>query len=100
MSAPAPSYLRADGDGVALDLAVQPRASRTGFGHILGDRRKLAVAAPPVDGAANAAVVAYLAKFFGVAKSAVHVVRGQTGRFKTVTVAGLPLAEARRRLGP
>jgi uncharacterized protein (TIGR00251 family) len=96
---PEPTYVRANGDGVRLDLVVQPRASRTGFGDMLGERRKLAVAAPPVDGEANAAIVKFLAKFFGVAKSAVQIVQGQTGRFKTVEISGLPLAEARQRLG-
>lgn len=94
-----PTYLRDSGEGVRLDLVAQPRASRTAFGPLLGERRKLAVAAPPVDGEANAAIVKFLAKFFGVAKSAVRIVQGETGRTKTVAIAGITLAEARRRLG-
>jgi len=96
---PEPAYVRASGEGVRLDLVVQPRAGRTAFGGTLGERRKLAVAAPPVDGEANAAIVKFLAKFFGVAKSAVQILQGETGRIKTVAVAGITLAEARRRLG-
>lgn len=94
-----PSYVQASGNGIRLALAVQPRASRTGFGDRLGDRRKLAITAPPVDGEANAAIVKFLAKFFGVAKSAVHIVLGETGKLKTVAIDGISLAEAQRRLG-
>jgi uncharacterized protein (TIGR00251 family) len=92
------SYLRAMSDGVRLALSIQPRASRTGFGETLGDRRKLAVTAPPVDGKANAAIVRFLAKFFGVPKSAVEIVQGETGKLKTVQIRGIALAEAKRRL--
>lgn len=94
-----PSYLQGTSAGVRLALAVQPRASRTGFGDCLGERRKLAITAPPVDGEANAAIVKFLAKFFGVAKSAVHIVLGETGKLKTVAIDGIALAEARRLLG-
>lgn len=92
------SYLQATAEGVTLALSVQPRASRTGFGDVLGERRKLAVSAPPVDGKANAAVVKFLAKFFGVAKSAVHILHGETGKLKTVAIHGVGLAAARGRL--
>jgi uncharacterized protein (TIGR00251 family) len=91
-------YLRGIADGVRLALSIQPRASRTAFGETLGDRRKLAVTAPPVDGKANAAIVKFLAKFFGVSKSAVAIVHGETGRLKTVEIQGVSLADARRRL--
>ena len=92
------SYLRVTAEGVTLALSVQPRASRTGFGEVLGTRRKLAVAAPPVDGKANAAVIKFLAKFFGVAKSAVRILHGETGKVKTVAIRGVGLAAAKDRL--
>jgi len=92
------SYLRATAEGVTLALSVQPRASRTGFGDLLDERRKLAVSAPPVDGKANAAVIKFLAKFFGVAKSAVHILHGETGKLKTVAIRGIGLAAAKERL--
>ena len=92
------SYLRATAEGVTLALRVQPRASRTGFGDVLGDHRKLAVSAPPVDGKANAAVIKFLAKFFGVPKSSVRILHGETGKLKTVAIHGLELAPAMARL--
>jgi uncharacterized protein (TIGR00251 family) len=93
------SYLRAIPGGVRLALSVQPRASRTAFGELLGDRRKLAITAPPVDGKANAAIVKFLAKFFGVAKSSVRIVQGETGKLKTIEILGIAAPDARERLG-
>lgn len=75
--------------GVTVDVLVQPRASRERIGPVVGDRLKVAVTAPPVDGEANAAVVALFAKALGVARSAVEIVQGQTGRRKTVRLAGV-----------
>jgi uncharacterized protein (TIGR00251 family) len=63
------SWLRATADGVALDVLVQPRASRAKLGPIHGDRIKVAVTAPPVDGEANAAVIELVAKALGVARA-------------------------------
>src|SRR5437867_12969872 len=53
-------------DGLIVDVKVVPRASRTAIGPVAGDRLRVAVTAPPVDGAANAAVVQALADAFGV----------------------------------
>ncbi len=74
---------------VTVDIAVKPRSSREGVGPIQGDRLCVAVNAPPVDGKANEAVVRVLAETFGVARSAVTIVRGQTGRKKTLRIAGV-----------
>jgi len=82
---------------VTFDVLVTPRASRERVGPVLEGRLKVAVTAPPVEGEANAAVCALIAKALGVAKSAVTVVRGDTGRRKTVRVVGVG-ADAVRRL--
>lgn len=79
-------------DGVELDLQVVPRASRESLGPVHGDRLKLHVSAPPVDGAANEAVRALLARLLGVPRGQVTISAGLTGRKKTVTVAGDPTA--------
>jgi uncharacterized protein (TIGR00251 family) len=71
-----------------VDVQVVPRASEVRVGPAVGERLRVAVTAPPVDGAANAAVIAALAEAFGVKRSAVTVVRGHTGRRKTVRIAG------------
>jgi uncharacterized protein (TIGR00251 family) len=59
---------------------------------------KVAVAAPPVDGAANAAIVELLAEVLQVPKRAVTIARGESGRAKQVEVRGITLAEALLRL--
>jgi uncharacterized protein len=85
--------------GVTFDVLVQPRASRPGVGPPVGDRLRVAVAAAPVDGKANDAVARALAEAFGVARSAVAIVRGQTSRRKTVRIAGLTAAQVLARVG-
>jgi uncharacterized protein (TIGR00251 family) len=74
--------------GLTIDVLVVPRASRTAVGPLVGDRLRVAVTAPPVDGEANAAVIEALARAFGVRKVAVAIVRGERGRRKTVRVEG------------
>jgi hypothetical protein len=65
---------------------VQPRASRAGLAGVLGDRLKLKVHAPPVEGAANAAVLRWAADAFGVPAGAVEIVSGATARDKTLRI--------------
>jgi uncharacterized protein (TIGR00251 family) len=81
----------ADG-AVTFDVLVQPRASRAKVGPIHDGRLKVAVTAPPVDGEANAAVIALLAKSVGVARGAIEVVAGASSRRKTVRITGVARA--------
>lgn len=83
------------GEDVTFDVLVQPRASRARFGPRHGDRIKLAVTAPPVDGEANAAVIELVAEAFGVARSAVLVIAGAASRRKTLRVRGGTAARLR-----
>ena len=69
-------------------MQVVPRASRDRLGPVHGDRLKVQLTAPPVDGAANDALVALVARALGRPRGDVAIVRGQTGRKKTVRVAG------------
>ena len=85
--------------GVRLTLHVQPKASHTGLAGLHGDAIKVRVAAPPVDGAANAELVRFLAELLGVARAAVEIVSGESGRRKVVTVRGVGLEAARQVLG-
>jgi len=91
--------------GATLTVRLTPRAGRdriVGFEIDGRGRRvlKVAVAAPPVDGAANAALVALLARQLGLPKSAVTLVAGATARLKRLALAGDPehLAAALRAL--
>jgi uncharacterized protein (TIGR00251 family) len=82
-----------DADGaLVVDIVVHPRAPRPRVGPVVGDRLRVAVTAPPVDGKANEAVVRALAEALGVRVGAVEILRGQTGRRKTVRIQGVTLA--------
>jgi uncharacterized protein len=71
-----------------VDVQVVPRASRVAVGPAVGDRLRVAVTAPPVDGAANAALIDALAAAFGVRRGAVSIIRGEAGRRKTIRIEG------------
>lgn len=88
------TLIEPDGDGVRLAVRVTPRARRSAVAGIAEDadgRPALAVrlAAPPVDGAANKALIAFLATVAGVPKSAVTLESGETARRKIVRLAGI-----------
>jgi len=79
--------------GVELSLLVQPRASRT---RVLGEHDgllKVQLAAPPVDGEANAALVEFLAKLLGVPRRQVSLIAGDASRRKRVSVQGVETAQ-------
>ena len=86
-------------DGLEIMIHAQPRASRSEVVGLHGDALKVRLAAPPVDGAANAELIRVMAKVLGVPKSSVEVTHGHSGRSKVVRVAGLAVEDARRRLG-
>lgn len=84
-------------DAVRLTLRVQPRAARSRVIGRQGDAVKVQVAAPPVEGAANAAVIELIASWVGVPRRAVELVHGERGRDKVVAVSATdPPALARR----
>jgi uncharacterized protein (TIGR00251 family) len=83
---------------LTIDVLVQPRAPRPAVGPIVGDRLRVAVAAPPVDGKANQALARALGEALGVAPNAVEVLRGESGRRKTVRIRGATLAALERLL--
>ena len=80
--------IRETGQGVRIALKVLPRSAREGIAGIRDGRLVVRVTAPPVDGAANDAVVAMLAKRLNVPRKDVRVVSGQTSRQKTVEISG------------
>jgi len=82
--------------GVRLAVRVIPRASRSEISGLRDGRLVVRVTAAPVDGAANEAVIALLARTLGVARRALTVVTGETHREKIVVIAGVTEADARR----
>ena len=84
--------------GIRFAIRVQPRASRTEIVGTHGDAVKIRLSAPPVDGAANDALVEFLAEHFAVARRDVTIVSGAQSRSKVVEIAGITAAQARRSL--
>ncbi|HLS47388.1 MAG TPA: DUF167 domain-containing protein [Gemmatimonadales bacterium] len=84
--------------GVRIPVRVQPRASRSEAAGIHGDRVRIRLAAPPVDGAANEELVRFLARALDVPARNVEITAGHSSRSKTVRVAGITAAEAATRL--
>jgi hypothetical protein len=82
-----------------LTIHVQPRASRTEVAGWHGDAVKIRLAAPPVDGAANDALTAFLADRLAVPRSAVSLLGGATSRRKRVRIDGLLLEQVLATLG-
>lgn len=85
-----PAWMRVSAKGAELEVLVQPRASRTKVVGVHDNRLKLALAAPPVDGAANEALVGFVAEALHVPQRQVTLMRGETSRRKTVLVEGVP----------
>jgi hypothetical protein len=79
---------RRDGTDLVLELRVQPRAAASGLAGLHGERLRVRLAAPPVDGRANAALVELLADTFGVPRSRVTIEHGLAGRDKRVRIRG------------
>ena len=94
------AWAREGAGGAVLELVVQPRASRT---RVVGEhdgRLKVQLAAPPVDGEANAALLAFVADALRVKRADVALLAGETGRRKRVRIAGVaPEAAAAALLG-
>jgi hypothetical protein len=86
-------------DGVRFRVKVAPRAAREAIAGEHDGALKVSLTAPPVEGEANQALCALLAKRLGVAKRAVTIVQGQSAKLKTVNVAGVSAAAVQALLG-
>jgi len=94
-----PAFLRAQSDGVLLSVKVQPRASANEIGEALGNELRIKVTAPPVEAAANEALLKVLAQQLHCPRNRVDIVRGHTSRHKTVKLYGLSPEEVLAKLG-
>ena len=94
-----PGFLRVQSDGVLLSVKLQPRASTNEIGDVLGNELRIKVTAPPVDAAANEALVKLLAQQLDCPRNRVELVRGHTSRHKIVKLYGLSPDDVARRLG-
>ncbi len=92
------AFTRETREGTHIMVRVQPRSRRNRIEGVQNDRLKVRLTAPPVEGAANEALIALLAKVLRVPKRDVAIVRGVRGREKVVLVRGLTPAEVEARL--
>ncbi len=81
-----------------LTLHIQPGASKSEVAGVHGDALKIRLAAAPVDGKANAALIGFVADRLGLAKSAIRLKSGQTSRRKVLEVVAAPADTAQRLL--
>jgi uncharacterized protein (TIGR00251 family) len=93
------AWLRVGDGKITLTLHIQPAAKKTEVAGLYGDALKIRLAAPPVDGKANAALISFVAERLALAKSAVILKSGQTSRRKVLEVSAAPADAAQRLLG-
>jgi uncharacterized protein (TIGR00251 family) len=84
--------------GATFSVKVHPRAKKNAITGELGDALKLALTAPPVDGAANEACIKFLAEVLDVPRSSVSIAAGESSRQKVIRVGGLSAAQVGQRL--
>jgi uncharacterized protein len=93
-----PPYLRSDADGVVLSVKVQPRASKNSIESNAGNELRIKVTAPPVDSAANEALVRYLSDTLDIQRNRIEILRGHKSRHKIVKLFGISSVALVKRL--
>ncbi len=85
-------------DGAVLSLRLIPRASKNAIQGEHGDALKIRLCAPPVDGAANAALIEFLSDTLSLPRARIRLLSGKTSRTKRVLLAGMKAGEIRERM--
>jgi uncharacterized protein (TIGR00251 family) len=93
-----PAFLTAQTDGVTLAIKLQPRASKNEISEVSGPELRIKVTAPPVDAAANEALLRLLADTLDCPRGKVDLIRGHTVRHKVIKVFGLTAREVFEKL--
>ena len=91
-------HSESNGEAVLLSLHIQPGAKKTAVVGLHGEALKIRLAAPPVDGKANQALVEFLAASLRVTKSRIDLVSGVSSRTKRIRITGVTAAAVRRSL--
>jgi uncharacterized protein (TIGR00251 family) len=81
-------WYRRNGDVITLTLHIQPGAKRTDVAGLHGDALKIRLAAPPIEGRANEALLKFIAEFFDVPVRQVELKQGGQSRHKVVAITG------------
>jgi len=94
------TWIKESGNGVVLAIHAAPGAARNEVQGLHGGTLKIRLHAPPVDGKANAALLAFLSEAFGIPKARITLLTGQAHRRKRVAIEGVTADDARRILLP
>jgi uncharacterized protein (TIGR00251 family) len=84
--------------GATFQVRVQPRAKKNAIAGQIGDALKLTLTAPPIEGRANEACIAFFAEFLNVARSSVTIAAGETSRNKLIRVSGMSAVQVGAKL--
>ncbi len=84
--------------GATFQVKVHPRARKNAITGVVGDALKVTLTAPPVEGRANEACIAFLANFLNVARSSVTIAAGESSRQKLIRIAGMRAAQVEQTL--
>jgi uncharacterized protein len=84
--------------GATFQVKVHPRARKNAVTGVVGDALKLAITAPPIEGRANEACIAFLANFLNVPRSSVTIAAGESSRQKLIRIAGVRAAQVEEKL--
>jgi uncharacterized protein (TIGR00251 family) len=93
-----PAFLRVQSDGLLLSVKLQPRASANAIVGPLGVELRIKVTAPPVDAAANEALLRLLAETLDCPRNSIELLRGHTSRHKVIRLHGLDLQFVAKKL--
>jgi len=83
---------------VRFEVHCKPRAKKSRVVGVRGDALEVAIAAPPVDGAANEELTRFVGKVLGIPRRDIQLVRGESSREKLLAITGLSIAEVEARL--
>ena len=84
--------------GATFQVKVHPRARKNAITGVVGDALKISLTTPPVEGRANEACIAFLAKFLNVPRSSVTIAAGESSRQKLIRIAGVRAAQVAEKL--
>ncbi len=93
-----PAFIKEQPGCVLLAIKAQPRAPRNEIGTIAGDELKIRITAPPVDAAANEALLEFIAESVGCKRNQIELLRGGTSRHKVVRISGVSSTAVAERL--
>ena len=86
MSSDINNYFKITGNDIIIKVKIVPGSSKNKIIGVYNDALKITITAPPVEGKANVKCIAYLAKYFDVAKSKIEIISGQTSKNKLIKI--------------